>query len=145
MTVTPMAAISAQSSTQSQAPTADRLELGQDTFMKLLLTQLKYQDPLSPMEDREFITQMAQFSTLSEMQKLNKSVTEMVAAQTLANATVLIGKTISGLSSSGDTVTGVAQAAIMREGKVYLRVGSSELEVATVREVTAGGTDGTAD
>ncbi len=48
--------------------------LGKDSFLKLLITQLRNQDPLNPMEDKEFIAQMAQFSTLEQMQELNKNI-----------------------------------------------------------------------
>ncbi|MDD2212088.1 MAG: flagellar hook capping FlgD N-terminal domain-containing protein [Clostridia bacterium] len=50
--------------------------LGKDDFLKLLITELRYQDALNPMNDREFIAQMAQMSTLEQMQNLNKTVEE---------------------------------------------------------------------
>lgn len=142
-----MEIMSASSTTapRESASTGQRqaqLELGQDAFMKLLLTQLKYQDPLTPMEDREFITQLAQFSSLSEMQKLNETVTEMASVQALANATAFIGKTVSGLSEEGSQVSGTAEAALLREGKVYLRIAGQEVPISTIKEVTLGGTSG---
>ncbi|HZX20879.1 MAG TPA: flagellar hook capping FlgD N-terminal domain-containing protein [Clostridia bacterium] len=49
-------------------------DLDKDAFLRLLITQLQNQDPLNPMEDREFIAQMAQFSSLEQMQNLNKTL-----------------------------------------------------------------------
>jgi flagellar basal-body rod modification protein FlgD len=53
--------------------------MGKDDFLKLLVTQLKHQDPLKPMEDKEFIAQMAQFSALEQMQNMSTSFNKMVA------------------------------------------------------------------
>ncbi|MGE9986026.1 flagellar hook assembly protein FlgD [Desulfovibrio sp. SGI.169] len=88
--------------------------LDKDSFMLLLVTQFKYQDPLNPMEDKEFIAQMAQFSSLEQLMNLNTSMeglTEATNNQQMINATSYIGKqvTISGnsigknTSSSGET------------------------------------------
>jgi flagellar basal-body rod modification protein FlgD len=52
-------------------PAQNHNALDKEAFLKLLVTQLRSQDPLSPMEDREFIAQMAQFSSLEQMQNLN--------------------------------------------------------------------------
>jgi flagellar basal-body rod modification protein FlgD len=51
----------------------DNSELGKDSFLQLLVNQLRNQDPLNPVNDKEFLAQMAQFSTLEQMQKLNNS------------------------------------------------------------------------
>lgn len=75
--------------------------LDKDSFMLLLVTQFKYQDPLNPMEDKEFIAQMAQFSSLEQLMNLNTSMgglTDATNNQQMINATSYIGKqvTVSG-------------------------------------------------
>lgn len=52
-------------------------DLGKDAFIQLLVTQLQNQDPLDPVDDKEFISQMAQFSALEQMQNLNTSFKDM--------------------------------------------------------------------
>lgn len=56
------------------AGTKKTSDLNKDTFLKLLITQMQNQDPLNPMEDREFIAQMAQFTSLEQMQNLNENL-----------------------------------------------------------------------
>jgi flagellar basal-body rod modification protein FlgD len=71
--------------------------LGKDDFLKILLTQLQNQDPANPMEDREFISQMATFSTLEQMTNLNKTMDSLVKVQernSIISFTQLIGKEI---------------------------------------------------
>lgn len=73
-------------------------ELGKDAFLMLLITQLRNQDPLKPMEDKEFIAQLAQFSSLEQMQAMNKSLEPFMKNFDLfaksQSATGMIGRTI---------------------------------------------------
>jgi len=82
-------------------PAPDRIndpsELGQDEFMQLMLTQLKYQDPFKPLENGEFIAQMAQFSTVAGIEGMNTSMETFIADQAAAQtmqAAELLGKTV---------------------------------------------------
>lgn len=72
--------------------------LDKDSFMLLLVTQFKYQDPLNPMDDKEFIAQMAQFSSLEQLMNLNTSMEGLTTAtnnQQMVNSTSYIGKLVS--------------------------------------------------
>jgi flagellar basal-body rod modification protein FlgD len=75
--------------------------LGKDEFLNLLVTQLRYQDPMEPMKDTEFVAQLAQFSSLEQLSSINSSLDsssqlDYILSQTIANtmATTLIGKQI---------------------------------------------------
>ncbi|WP_100373200.1 flagellar hook assembly protein FlgD [Bacillus sp. FJAT-45037] len=71
--------------------------LGKDDFLKILMTQLSNQDPSNPMDDREFIAQMAQFSSLEQMTNMNQTMQKFVDTQTsqsLVQFSELIGKKV---------------------------------------------------
>lgn len=71
--------------------------LGKDAFLKILVTQLQNQDPTQPMDDKEFIAQMAQFSTLEQMQNMTASMEKLLTSQNetqLMSYTTFIGKEV---------------------------------------------------
>lgn len=87
--------------------------LGKDDFLKLLISQLQNQNPLEPMNDQEYIAQMAQFSSLEQLQNMNSSLSQnmeynMLLSQTINNtmATSLIGKEITADSDSVGIISG---------------------------------------
>ncbi|MBQ2616948.1 MAG: hypothetical protein IJG51_05145 [Synergistaceae bacterium] len=88
----------------SSVTTATNDALGKDAFLKLLVAELSNQDPLNPMEDREFISQMATFSSLEQMQNMNKTLTSMSDANKF-NAVQYIGKAVAFTSGDGEEAT----------------------------------------
>ncbi|MCH5292558.1 MAG: flagellar hook assembly protein FlgD [Treponema sp.] len=85
-------------------------ELGKDDFLKLLITQLSNQDPTSPMEDTQFIAQMAQFSSLEQMTNMSASFERMASFINSSEAASTLGKTVE--LNVGDTVArGVVEGA----------------------------------
>lgn len=89
-------------------------ELGKDDFLKLLITQMENQDPTEPMENTEFIAQMAQFSSLEQMTNMSSSFEKMANYITETTATSALGKTVE-LNVGDTTVTGVVQGATRGE------------------------------
>ncbi|MCQ2578809.1 MAG: flagellar hook assembly protein FlgD [Treponema sp.] len=85
-------------------------QLGKDDFLKLLITQLSNQDPTNPMEDTEFIAQMAQFSSLEQMTNLSSSFEKMASFLNSSEAANTIGKTVE-LNVGDVTTSGVVEAA----------------------------------
>jgi len=83
-------------------------ELDKDDFLKILLTQLTHQDPTKPMEDKEFIAQMAQFSSLEQMTNMTKEFGKMQNMVAANHAVSLIGKSVN-IVDSGEMVTGVVE------------------------------------
>lgn len=81
-------------------------ELGKDEFLKLLVAQLQNQDPLNPMEDREFIAQMTTFSSLEQLMNMSKSIETLVQSQLVSPViqySHMIGKEVSYLYVDEET------------------------------------------
>jgi flagellar basal-body rod modification protein FlgD len=75
--------------------------LGMQDFMKILLTQLTFQDPLKPMDNQQFIAQMAQFSALQQTEALNDKIDQLISTQASLQAVGLIGKTVTVGTANG--------------------------------------------
>ncbi|QNU68391.1 flagellar hook capping protein [Ruminiclostridium herbifermentans] len=108
-------------------------DLGKDDFLNLLVTQLRYQDPLEPTDDKEFIAQMAQFSSLEQMQNMNKVLTN-------SQAFSLIGKYVTANTTDESTlevktILGQVSTVKMMNGKVFLEVDGHDVNIDSVTEV----------
>lgn len=108
--------------------------LGQQEFLKLLVTQLTHQDPLSPQDDKEFLAQLAQFTAL-------ETTTQMNAAISRLQGTALLGKTVDVQimeDGSPKILTGKVEAVqYMRDG-VHLFVQGRDFTISQVLQVREG-------
>lgn len=115
--------------------------LGKDEFLQLLITQLRHQDPINPVEDKEFIAQLAQFSSLEQMQNLNTNLQDMMLAQqkltALGQATQMIGQEVELFTREGESIFGKVTGVQFKEGWPMLVVDGKLYgfdEVVAIRE-----------
>lgn len=102
--------------------------MGKDQFLKLLVTQLRYQDPTNPMEDKEFIAQMAQFTSLEQMQNLN-------ASMQVNQAMSVIDKKITWQETDGNYYSGVVTSVRMKDNKPYLMIDDVAIDMEKVVKI----------
>ena len=79
-------------------------QLNQQDFIKILMTQLTYQDPLKPMDNEQFLAQMAQFSTLGLMQQQNDKADTLLAIQSAAQTVGLLGHSVQMNTTTGTQI-----------------------------------------
>lgn len=89
--------------------TSSKSTLTLQDFLRVLMTQLTYQDPLKPMDNQEFMAQIAQFTTLEQTQQLNTNIQTLLSNQAAQQSIGLIGHKVSITTSSG-AVTGTVTA-----------------------------------
>ena len=104
-------------------------ELGKDDFLQLLVTQLQHQDPLAPMEDKDFIAQMAQFTSLEQMKNMNNAVQ-------ITQATSYIGKQVTWADSQGTEQTGIVTAIRIVNSEPKVMIGAEAIELKKIMSVT---------
>lgn len=115
-------------------------EMDKDAFLQLLVTQLKNQDPMKPMQDTEFISQMAQFSSLEQMTNMNKLIEAQNNFAQLSQASALIGKTVT-INPPGENatpITGVVEEVRQSGGKTSVVVGGEAYDSTMVAKVGNG-------
>lgn len=113
-------------------------QMGRDQFMHLLVTQMRNQNPLDPIGDAEFIAQLAQFSTLEGIEKLNTNFSDMLALQQLTQGANLVGKTV--VYEQPDAAApaqGVVSGVTLQNGKLHLVVDRSLVPLDRVRGLLA--------
>ena len=134
MNVNSSSTVSTQSMNANK-PTEMPNGLGKDAFMRILVTQMKNQNPLEPLKDTEFIGQMAQFSSLEQLTNLNQAMTQFMGLQgkqSLSEHADLIGNTVywerevNGQLQSGE---GVVKALAIKNGELIVELDKDDIKI----------------
>jgi flagellar basal-body rod modification protein FlgD len=113
-------------------------ELGKDQFLHLLVSQLTHQDPLEPVDDKQFIAQMAQFSALEQMTQVNKNIMELGRVNRSLAGYKLLGEFVEGLDpKSGKIIRGKVQEILSQGKDTFLVTDNGKIEISNLQKVTA--------
>ncbi len=109
--------------------------LGEADFMKLLITQLKSQDPTKPLDDKEFIGQMAQFTSLKQMNELTDNIKNLTKEFSFTKAVGLVNKTVSWTDDNGKSGSGIVQSIKVKNGDTFINIDGNDIMLNQVQEV----------
>jgi flagellar basal-body rod modification protein FlgD len=124
----------ATTSSSSTSSVTDGLD--KNAFMKILITQMQNQDPTQPMDDTQYVSELAQFSSLEQMTNVSDGITALSGMQSTTQALALVGKTVS-LTVPGvtDPVTGKVDSIKFESGVPKLVIGGKEYDLSDVTTV----------
>ena len=125
------------STEQSNAPMNEILvtrnpnsQLDKNAFLQLLITQMRYQDPLNPVDDKEFLAQMAQFSALEQMQNMNATYQKSQAYAMIGKN--IVAETYNSLTYTVEEIRGTVTGVNMKNGDPMLEVGDKDVPISDV-------------
>ena len=108
-------------------PAGQSSNIGIQDFLKILTTQLNNQDPLKPMDNQDFVAQIAQFATLEQSRQLNVKIDSLLTSQSSTQSVGLLGKTVD-VAANGGTLTGKVTALSLSSGQPMLTITTAQGE-----------------
>jgi flagellar basal-body rod modification protein FlgD len=137
MSATPISSASGTTNQQSQKTASnDSLSsVSMNDFLKLLITQLQNQDPLSPMDDAQILQQVSQIKSIESNQRLSDTLTSMQTQQDLVAASTMLQKNITGLTDKGDKITGQVDRVTVDSSGIKVCVGDNSIRLTNISEV----------
>jgi len=131
MPTTVSSATAAASSGSTSSVVKDRISSDKETFLKLLITQLRNQDPLDPVQDKEFIAQLAQFSSLETLQSIDAKLGASNDGARLQQAAALLGRQVTVADpDASDLVQGrVSSVRLASGGELLVTVNGKDYPV----------------
>jgi len=113
-------------------------ELGKDAFLKILLAQIKNQDPLNPTDSSAMVAQLAQFSTLEQLQNLNTGMEQLLQNQMLGDFSSVIGRWVLYQGENDEARQGVVESMLWRGRESLLRVNGELIPLNKLLEIGEG-------
>ena len=111
-------------------------QMGRDTFLKLMVAQLRNQDPMNPQDSAEFLAQTAQFTSLEKLDAVAQQTSQALAAQMAFGASTLAGRSVTFLGEDGVTeVTGTVDTVRFTATGPVLSVGDVDVPISSVTAV----------
>jgi flagellar basal-body rod modification protein FlgD len=110
--------------------------MGKDDFLKLLVAQLQHQDPMNPMDDKEFMGQMAQFSTLEQITNVGSQIQNLASSSDMSRGVALLGHGVTYTTDDDTIASGTAKALQVKDGQVFVSVDGTLVDPSTITEVT---------
>ncbi len=142
MTTTPVTsstnAISALTGVKIPKAAEPAGELGRDAFLKLLVAQLKYQDPLNPADGAEFLAQTAQFTMVEKLTEMVTQGDKTALSQQETQAAQLVGKQVTYLTTSGTSEQGLVESTKFNDDSQTLTIGGRAVQLTAVTGVIGG-------
>jgi flagellar basal-body rod modification protein FlgD len=131
-----MGATTSTTKTDTSATASAMGSLGPDAFMKLLVAQMKYQNPFSPSDPTAMLSQVATYSQVEMLQKLSSTASSSAALQQANMAADVIGKSVTATGVDGKDITGVVTSTrFTADGPILVLDGSTEVALAAVTGV----------
>ena len=137
MNILPISTAEQTAANQTPIVTTGPKTLGQEDFLKLIAVQMKSQDPLNPMKDTEFISQMANFTSLEQMKNLTSSFQAFVSQQRAIDAQSYLGKTVTLLAGESGAVSGPVSGITFEEGMPRIVVNGTPYDPAFITSIQA--------
>lgn len=137
-TTTPMSELMAPKPAKTTDPAGS---LGSDAFLKLLVAQLKYQDPLNPADGAEFLAQTAQFTMVEKLTTMVKQGEEVALSQQETQAAQLVGKQVTYVSATGVKSEGTVESTSFADDGQTLVIDGKPIKLSAVTGVNGGPSD----
>jgi len=106
-----------------------------NSFLLLLVNELRNQDPTAPTDEKQTLSQLAQFSQLEQIQNLNTTLSSTASFTQVAQSAALIGKTVSTATDTDPGISGVVSSVSLSGSKTYLTVGGASVDASAITNI----------